>query len=101
MIKSIKAKELDKTEELYENLVNDFNKLAKESKSKFSMSLLIFPKLDKSILFGLGSSIPSIDIMYDKHESAFYFYGGIDEEIFKEVEPLVKQLKQEFMVELV
>ncbi len=103
MISEIKAKEIDTTDELYKQLIEDFNKLAKQKKTKFQMGISSFdlPMIIKTIFFGMGNSLGDTTIMYNKYTNEFYFYGGIDEETSKEVEPLLRELKQVFLIEVV
>lgn len=102
MISIVKAKEIDTTDELYKQLIEDFNKLAKNNKTKFQMGISSeFPIIIKTIIFGMGNSLGDTTIMYNKYTNEFYFYGGIDEETFKELEPLLRELKQVFLIEVV
>jgi hypothetical protein len=103
MISEIKAKEVDNTDKLYEQLIEDFNKLAKEKKTKFQMGFSPgnLPFIIKTIFLGWGNSLGDTTIVYDPYMNQFKFYGGVDEETFKEFKFLLEELKQEFLIEVI
>jgi isocitrate/isopropylmalate dehydrogenase len=104
MIISVKKFEYikEESEELFEKLIKDFNSKAKELKLKFKIiDGEIGLNLIKNIFFNFGTSIPPQIILFDYEKEEFYFYGGIGEEVSKEVIPILSGLKQKFRVEVI
>ena len=100
ILETKKFQRIDKTE-LYENLSEDFNKIAKSKKSKFSLEIINeIPKLIKPFFLNFGDSLGDTEIYYDENLSNFKFVNGIDEETFKEIEEILTELKQWFIIEI-
>jgi hypothetical protein len=101
MIKSVKKFNY-KTTEIFSNLIKDFNSKAKELKSKYKIfegdvGLILI----KNIFGNFGNTLGNHIILYDYEKNNFYFYGGIDSEVSKEVIPIISELNQEFVLEVI
>lgn len=94
-----KAEEKD-SNEVFENLVKNFNELAKKEKSKYMLGFDSFGDLflTKSIIFKIGTSIKPIKVNFSN--AYFYFKEGIDSEIFEEIKEIIKKLNEQFLVEI-
>lgn len=104
MIISVKAKETfeeEREEELYKNLIEDFNKISKELKSKYYLSMdCNYPTLIKPLFLNFGQSLGDNTIYYNKEEDCFYFEGGIEDETFQGIKSILEKLNQKFMIEV-
>jgi hypothetical protein len=111
MIIETKNKEEVNTDEVYKKLSEEFNKIAKENKSKFRIEncgthCTLIKKIGISFdKLSFGNSLGQCDIYYDKDNKGdyFYFLEGIDKETFEEVKYLFEklQLTQKLKVEVV
>jgi hypothetical protein len=89
----------EKIKNAYENLVKDFNLESKKQKSKFRLKQEEKVCLQKISLF--MNSLGENNIKYKEDSDTFSFEDGIDEDLFKEVEPILKELKQKFEIEVI
>lgn len=89
--------------EIFEKLIEDFNNLSKELNLKYKLILEydFEAKLIKSLFWNFGDSLGDNKIFYDSYSEEFYFYEGIDEELFKEIKPILLEIKQKFKIETI
>ena len=95
MIIEIEEMKEDNSEEVYKKLFEEFNKIAKENKSKFRIELGTHCFLIKKNNLNFGNLLGDCDIYYhkDDKEEYFYFLNGIDKETFEEVKPLLEKIQ--------
>jgi hypothetical protein len=93
--------------EIKKKLIEDFNRLAKEQKSKYKLFLEYEYriKLIKPFLWNLnfGNFLGENRIFYILYSDEFYFYEGIDKKIFEDIKPILdsEKLKQKFKIEII
>lgn len=103
MISEIK-KLPEKTEEdiAYEELIEEFNKEAINQKSKYRIEIQYnYPFLVKRIFLNIGNSLGSHQIYYHQYLKEFSFINGIDEQTYKEIEPILLKISKLFKIELI
>jgi len=106
MITSIKTYEESeerekKISEAYESLIKDFNEEAKRQKSKFNLKQDGEEVCMQKLVLGFFNNLGKCGIFYNEFKGVFYFENGIDEDIFKEIEPILKVIKQNFEIEVI
>ena len=106
MISSIKNYEENEQREknisdAYESLVKDFNEEAKRQKSKFKLKEDSSGCLLLRLSLNLFNNLGNCKINYNEFKENFSFEDGIDEDIFKEVESILKEIKQNCEIEVI
>jgi len=92
-------------QDIYDRLVESFNKASDKLKSKYKIIYVDnHPKLIRKGLFGLGTGIPPYTISYDIKEKQYFFIGGILEDDFRAIQPIIDEIKDKhyvFLIEVV
>lgn len=87
--------EEEKEREISELLSKDFNRVAKEKKSRYRIKILYgqYPNLVYWIF-------QRIQINYNVYKDEFNFIGGIDKKTFEKIKEILESIKQKFLIEL-
>lgn len=96
------SKEPTEADKAIEQMVKDFNIEARIHNTKYLIQEEYgFPALTKFIAWGLGNSLGNNTIFYDDFGKEFYFSGGIPEDLFKGIKPILEVMKQRWRIELI
>lgn len=103
MINSITHLPDQSKEELaYEKLIEIFNAEAKKQGSKFRIETQYsYPHLVKHFFWNFGNSLGTHQMIWFEPEDLYAFIGGINEETFNEVKPILESIELKFKIELV
>lgn len=103
MIISINKFQEREEKEIFEKLIEDFNKKSKEFNLKYKLILEydFEAKLIKPLFWNFGDSLGDNKIFYDSYSEEFYFYEGIDKKLFEEIKLIFEEIKQKFKIETI
>jgi len=97
-----KEKEAEEERKIYEEMCKDFNQEAKKRNSSYRMLIAyLYPHLYliKRWFFNLFEERKELNqIHYNKNDYMFSFINGLDEKVFKDIEPILNNIDTKFEI---